>query len=267
MRTKFVSVMLVVLALLLAVDASAQKRNATRETTVLGSEIYTRNSFNKNSRGLSQYLIIPKGEWQLGMQVSHVSISSNNSEYMLLLNNIDANGSITKISPFLAYSYRNNRSIGLRMQYSTASGRVSQGDLDFLSDDLNFHIENLHANLTSYQAAVYHRSYIGLDNRGRIGLFSDIMLGYTNSRTAFVYNTETLDSYAKTHQVKLSLHPGIVVFAMNNVSMHVSMGIGGVSYNNTKYIKAGEVVGTRNYSKANFKLDVLDISMGMSIHL
>ena len=267
MRTKFVSVMLVVLALLLAVDASAQKRNATRETTVLGSEIYTRNSFNKNSRGLSQYLIIPKGEWQLGMQVSHVSISSNNSEYMLLLNNIDANGSITKISPFLAYSYRDNRSIGLRMQYSTASGNVSQGDLDFLSDDLNFHIENLHANLTSYQAAVYHRSYIGLDNRGRIGLFSDIMLGYTNSRTAFVYNTETLDSYAKTHQVKLSLHPGIVVFAMNNVSMHVSMGIGGVSYNNTKYIKAGEVVGTRNYSKANFKLDVLDISMGMSIHL
>ena len=126
MRTKFVSVMLVVLALLLAVDASAQKRNATRETTVLGSEIYTRNSFNKNSRGLSQYLIIPKGEWQLGMQVSHVSISSNNSEYMLLLNNIDANGSITKISPFLAYSYRNNRSIGLRMQYSTASGRVAQ---------------------------------------------------------------------------------------------------------------------------------------------
>lgn len=267
MRTKFVSVMLVVLALLLAVDASAQKRNATRETTVLGSEIYTRNSFNKNSRGLSQYLIIPKGEWQLGMQVSHVSISSNNSEYMLLLNNIDANGSITKISPFLAYSYRNNRSIGLRMQYSTASGRVSQGDLDFLSDDLNFHIENLHANLTSYQAAVYHRSYIGLDNRGRIGLFSDIMLGYTNSRTAFVYNTETMDSYAKTHQVKLSLHPGIVVFAMNNVSMHVSMGIGGVSYNNTQYIKAGEVVGTRDYSKANFKLDVLDISMGMSIHL
>ena len=144
---------------------------------------------------------------------------------------------------------------------------MSQGDLDFLSDDLNFHIENLHANLTSYQAAVYHRSYIGLDNRGRIGLFSDIMLGYTNSRTAFVYNTETMDSYAKTHQVKLSLHPGIVVFAMNNVSMHVSMGIGGVSYNNTQYIKAGEVVGTRDYSKANFKLDVLDISMGMSIHL
>ena len=76
-----------------------------------------------------------------------------------------------------------------------------------------------------------------------------------------------MDSHAKTHQVKLSLHPGIVVFAMNNVSMHVSIGIGGVSYNNTQYIKAGEVVGTRDYSKANFKLDVLDISMGMSIHL
>ena len=67
--------------------------------------------------------------------------------------------------------------------------------------------------------------------------------------------------------MKLSLHPGIVVFAMNNISMHVSMGIGGVSYNNTKYVKGGEVVGTRNFSKANFKLDILDISMGLAIHL
>lgn len=259
--------MLVVLGVLLAVDAVAQKRSSNRAVQRLGTEIVKNDSLRKHNRGLSQYLIIPKGEWQLGMQVSHVSLSSNNSEYMLLLNNIDANGAITKIAPFIAYSYKNNRSIGLRLQYSTASGNVEQGDLDFLSDDLNFHIEDIHANLTSYQAAIYHRSYIGLDNRGRIGLFSDIMLGYTNSKTGFVYNAETKDAYAKTQQVKLSLHPGIVIFAMNNVSMHVSMGIGGVSYNNTKYIKEGVVIGTRDYSKANFKLDILDISMGLSIHL
>jgi hypothetical protein len=45
------------------------------------------------------------------------------------------------------------------------------------------------------------------------------------------------------------------------------MGIGGVSYNNTKYIKGDEIIGTRNFSKANFKLDILDISIGLSIHL
>ena len=177
-------------------------------------------------------------------------------------NNIDANGAITKIAPFVAYSYRNNRSIGVKFQYSTASGAVQQGDLDLLSDDLNFHVEDIRADLLSFQAAVYHRSYVGLDNKGRIGLFNDIVLGYTNSRTEFVYDTNTEDTYARTDQVKLSLHPGVVIFVMNNISMHVSMGIGGVSYNNTKYIKNGETIGKRDFSKANFKLDVLGRSIG-----
>lgn len=270
MIRKSITIILLIVSVLFASSVFAQedktKPRPTRQTIELGGEIM--NDGNQHDRrGLSQYLIIPKGEWQLGLQLSHVSLSSNNSEYMLLLKNIDANGAITKIAPFVAYSYRNNRSIGARFQYSTASGAVQQGDLDFLSDDLNFHIEDINASLLSLQAAVYHRSYVGLDNKGRIGLFSDLMLSYTNSKTEFVYNTETHDTYAHADQVKLSLHPGVVVFVMNNVSMHVSMGIGGVSYNNTKYIKNGETIGKRDFSKANFKLDLLDINMGLSIHL
>lgn len=257
--------------MIVAGSATAQnvtkKDKHTRETIKLGAEIHKDSLKKRRNRGLLEHLIIPKGEWQVGAQISHVSMSSNNSEYMLLLNNIDANGSITKVAPFVAYSYHDNRSIGLKLQYTSASGTVEKGELDFLSDDLNFEIENVHAEMNSYQASIYHRSYIGLDNRGRIGLFSDISLGYTNSRTVFTYNEQTADTHAQSNQLKLSLHPGIVVFAMNNVSTHVSMGIGGVSFNNTKYIKAGETIGKRNYSRANFKLDVLDISIGVTIHL
>ena len=267
MKSRFISIILISICFWGVPKSFAQRQKQPREIIRLGTEILSKKCWKPNNRGLSQYLIIPRGEVQLGMQISHVSLSSNNSEYMLLLNNIDANGAITKIAPFVAYSYDDNTSVGLRLQYSTASGNLEQGDLDLLSDDLNFHVEDLHANLTSYQVAAYHRSYIGLDNKGRIGLFADLTLGYTNSKTMFIYNTQTEDAYAKSNQLKLSLHPGIVVFAMNNVSMHVSMGMGGVSYNNTKYIKGGEVVGTRNLSKANFKLDILDISVGLVVHL
>ena len=268
----FFKIFLLSAALLTSVGSMAQdkakREKQPRETIHLGAEINKADSLSKKSkRGLSQHLIIPKGEWQLGAQISHVSMSSDNSEYMLLLNNINATGSMTKVAPFVAYSYRDNRSIGLRFQYTSASGGVQSGDLSFLSDDLAFHIEDIHAEMTSTQTAIYHRSYIGLDSKGRIGLFSDITLGYTNGRTKFVYNEQTQDTHTQSNQVKLSLHPGIVVFAMNNVSTHVSIGIGGVSYNNTKYIKNGEVIGTRNFSKANFKLDILDISIGLSVHL
>ena len=257
--------------ILLSSGATAQHaagRDRQRPRSVkLGAEIRKDSLNRKSGRILSEHLIIPRGEWQVGAQVSHVSLSSNNSEYMLLVKNLDANGSITKVTPFVAYAYRDNRSVGLKLQYTSATGNVEKGDLDFLSDDLTFGIEDVRASMNSFQVAIYHRSYIGLDNRGRIGLFSDISLGYTNSRTVFTYNEETSDTYTRSNQLKLGLHPGIVIFAMNNVSTHVSMGIGGVSFNSTRYIKAGEVIGRRSYSKANFKLDVLDISIGVTIHL
>ena len=268
-----IKITFLIAALMISVSSMAQNYDLeykhARLPIKLGSEIGNKADSldKKHLRGLSQYLIIPKGEWQIGAQISHVSMSSDNSEYMLLLKNIDANGSMTKVAPFVAYSYRHNRSIGLRFQYTTASGDITQGDLDFLSEDLQFHVEDIHASMTAVQGAIYHRSYVGLDNRGRIGLFSDVMLGYTSSTNKFIYNEETLDTHTKTEQVKLSLHPGIVVFAMNNISTHVSIGIGGVSYNSTKYVKNGEVIGKRDFSKANFKLDVLDISIGLSIHL
>lgn len=249
------------------VSTSVKPSKKVRQTISLGEEIPRDTVGKKHHRGLKQHLIIPKGEWQIGAQISHVSLSSSNSEFMLLINGLDANASMTKIAPFFAYSYHNNRSIGVRFQYTTASGGVSKGELDLLSDDLNFEVENLRADLTSFQASIYHRSYLGLDNKGRIGVFADIALSYANNKNVFSYSEDTRHSFARTHQLKLGLFPGVVIFPMNNISTHVSMGIGGVSYNHTDYVKDGQVIGSRDFSKANFKLDVLDISIGLTIHL
>lgn len=269
LKTIFLGIAVLVATNIAAQEVAHQSKQRKRhhQTITLGEEIPQDTVGKKHHRGLKQHLIIPKGEWQLGAQLSHVSLSSDNSEYMLLINGLNANGSITKIAPFFAYSYHNNRSIGVRIQYTSASGSVKEGELDLLSDDLNFSVENLRAEMTSIQASVYHRSYLGLDNKGRIGVFADIALNYANNKTVFSYNEQTEGSYARTHQLKLSLHPGIVVFAMNNISTHVSMGIGGVSYNHTDYVKGGKTIGTRDYSKANFKLNVLDISIGLTVHL
>lgn len=248
-------------------QATEQKlKRKERPTITLGAEIPQNSAGKKHHRGLKQHLIIPKGEWQLGAQLSHVSLSSDNSEFMLLINGLNANASITKIAPFFAYSYHNNRSIGMRIQYTAASGYINQAEYDLLGN-LDGSIEDIGAELTAIQASVYHRSYLGLDNKGRIGVFADIALSYANRKNVFAYNATTENCHARTHQVKLSLHPGIVVFAMNNISTHVSMGIGGVSYNHTNLRENGKTIGTRDYSQAKFKLDIMDISVGLSIHL
>mgnify|MGYP006868102246 FL=1 len=154
----FIKEAIFIASILLAVGATAQNdtgRDRQKRSSIrLGAEIKKDNLKKNRTRALSEHLIIPKGEWQLGAQISHVSLSSSNSEYMMLLKNVDANGSITKVAPFVAYSYHDNRSVGLKLQYTSAAGDVEKGDLDFLSDDLNFEIEDVHASMNSFQAAI-----------------------------------------------------------------------------------------------------------------
>ena len=58
-----------------------------------------------------------------------------------------------------------------------------------------------------------------------------------------------------------------MIFVTNSISTHVAIGIGGATYNHIDYYKKGEVVGTRDFSKVRFMLDILDISFGLSFHI
>ena len=212
-------------------------------------------------------LFMPKGDFSAGVQFSYVDLFSNDSEYLMLLQHLDASGTMMTVAPYLDYTYRNNRTVGLRAKYSTAKGAVSNADLSMLSDDLSFSLSDIRADSRSIQTEVFHRAYASLDRRSRFGVFTDVSLGYSYTRTSFSYNEESLDSYSAANRVKIAVHPGLMVFVTNSISTHVSIGIGGATYNHIDYYKNGEIVGTRDFSKVRFMLDILDISFGLSFHI
>ena len=212
-------------------------------------------------------LFMPKGDFSAGVQFSYVDLFSNDSEYLMLLQHLDASGTMMTVAPYLDYTYRNNRTVGLRAKYSTAKGAVSNADLSMLSDDLSFSLSDIMADSRSIQAEVFHRAYAPLDKRSRFGVFTDVSLGYSYTRTSFSYNEESLDSYSAANRIKIAVHPGLMVFVTNSISTHVSIGIGGATYNHIDYYKNGEIVGTRDFSKVRFMLDILDISFGLSFHI
>ena len=212
-------------------------------------------------------LFMPKGDFSAGVQFSYVDLFSNDSEYLMLLQHLDASGTVMTVAPYLDYTYKNNQAVGVRAKYSTAKGAVSNADLSMLSDDLSFSVSDIQADSRSIQTEVFHRSYAPLDKRSRFGVFTDVSLGYSYTRTSFSYNEESLDSYSAANRVKISVHPGLMVFVTNSISTHVSIGIGGATYNHIDYYKNGEVVGTRDFSKVRFMLDILDISFGLSFHI
>lgn len=212
-------------------------------------------------------MFMPKGDFSAGVQFFYVDLFSSDSEYLMLLQHLDANGTMMTLAPYLDYTYKDNRSVGLRAKYSSAKGGISNADLSMLSDDLSFSLSDVQADSRTIQAEVFHRAYAPLDKRSRFGVFTDVSLGYSYTRTSFSYNEESLDTYAAANRVKIAVHPGLMVFVTNSISTHVSIGIGGATYNHIDYYKNGEVIGTRDFSKVRFMLDILDISFGLSFHI
>ncbi len=211
-------------------------------------------------------IFMPKGNVSAGIEFFHMNLGSSNSEVALILQHLNAKGDITSISPYFDYTYKDNKSVGFRTKYSNISGAVANADLSLLSDGMEMSLEDLNASSRSLQAEVYHRSYAALDERGRFGVFMDLALQWARTDTAFSYNAQNLDTSSVTQKLGLAFHPGLMVFVMNNISTHVAIGIGGVHYTKTDYLKNGENIGTRHHSRVNFMLDILDISYGLSLH-
>lgn len=212
-------------------------------------------------------LFMPKGTSGAGIQISYLDLGSTDSDIMLVLKELNATGTYMSVAPFYTYTYKDNRCIGARLKYTKGTGDISKADLSLFSDDLSFSVEDIAASTRSIQMQVFQRSYLGLDSHGRFGLFNDLTLSYGNTRSSFSLNQESLNAYSLTKKVKLGVSPGIMIFILNNVSTHVSMSIGGVSYTHTDNIKDGEVVGKRDFTKAHFAPDVTDITMGITIYL
>ena len=54
---------------------------------------------------------------------------------------------------------------------------------------------------------------------------------------------------------------------MNNVSIQVKLCLADLAYNNIKAFESNQVVGTRHAWKARASLNILDINLGLTIHL
>lgn len=227
----------------------------------------------RHTRRLSNHLIAPKGEIQMGTQVAYANLSSDDSELFLVLKDIDASASVFRITPFVGYTYSDNHAVGVRFAYTTMNGTLGKGMADLLNEGLEFGGDlGLQARMWGFSADVFHRTYVGLDNRGIVGLFWDIILGYSLQKTIV---GSSYGNYSFSNKASISFNPGIEVFPMNNVSLFVSLGLADASFNNVKNYESGVdgsqrhtvVTGTRNFWDARCKINLLDLNFGLTFHL
>ena len=246
-----------------AVSVSANTGIGNGDRIVLGEELVPRDT-SKVHR-FKNHLIAPKGEWQCGLSVMYADFSSSDSDYMLMLQGVDASASMLRLSPEAAYTFASNHAVGARFQYTNINGMVDTATADLLGN-LSMTLENINTYSRSISGCVFQRTYVGLDRYGRVGIFWDYVLGYTRTKSQFMIG-EGNPAFSIKNKIHLGFCPGIVYFPMNNVSVQASISLADLSYSMFSAYGADGCVGKRHAWKTQARLNVLNISFGHTVHL
>ena len=227
--------------------------------------IYTK-PVGRYDRGITNYRFIPKNKWIGGVTVSVFNFESDNSRLLFsLLKDIDLNLRTLSVKPFVGYAIKDNTVIGLKFGYSRISGGIDNLALNI--EDLDIALKDIKYTDDSYSFSLFHRSYIGLDPKGLFGLFNETTLGYSTGSTRFSRGADETLKYTDTsiNQLKVGINPGIAIFIMPNVGAEVSFGVAGFTYNWEKQKKSSGETGKRTNSGANFKINLFNINIGLTV--
>lgn len=216
-----------------------------------------------------------KGEVMMGLTASYGTLSSDDTDIMLILDNINADGTVATVKPFLGYFYRDNNCIGVRFGYRHMGGTLDNAYFDAgEGNDLSGKLPYIDLSSDNYSFGIFHRSYAGLDPKGRFGLFAEFELSLSTGTSNFAYDPDHTEggapnrTYSDNTQVKLSFNPGAAVYIFPNVCATLSFGLGGIQYNSVTQKDAdGNKVGSRKASNMRFRLNIAAINFGMTIHL
>ncbi len=222
-------------------------------------------------REINKGLFVYKGETMMGLTVSYGTLSSEDADMFPVFENINLKGNVTTVNPFIGYFYRNNKCFGVRFGYSHLSGTLDTFDINLGdSNDLDLDIPWLDLSSERFSFGVFHRSYVALDERGRFGLFAETELSFATGENNFSYKSGEDFKFTNSENstLKVWFNPGVAVYAFPNICATLSFGLGGFKYTSTRqFDEQGVQVGSRRYSKMNFRLNLADIRFGMTVHL
>ena len=231
---------------------------------------YSQVAIERSNPELRKVSFVDKGAVLIGAVGSYNKISTDNSEFFLLLENINLSASMFNLGADLAYAYRNNRLVGIRYRYNDLTGRIKGGEFDLgASNGIEMDIPEVGVTYTMSDYTIFHRNYYPLDKKGNVAFYIDSQLSYGDGDIYFEHDFSATPFllHNKVSNYEISFNPGIAVYIMPFVSTNVGLGLGGFMFSNVKqYDEKGEYIGERIFSDFKFNIDVLSINFGINIH-
>lgn len=251
--------------------AQSAETNATN-TTISAERIGVKQAKKPRiDREVNKHKFVFKGETMMGLTASYGTIDTEDTNIGLLLDELNIEGNIVSIKPFVGYFYRDNNCIGVRFGYSQTNGSLNNAAINLGEQSgISVGISDIHYHDNSYALGLFHRTYVPLDRKGRFSVFAEWELSGSMGKSQFSFGAaEQKDwSVSKTYKANLSFSPGLAVYIFPNVCASVSLGLGGLKYNHIRQEDGeGNFTGSRDFSKLQFRLNLADINIGVNVHL
>lgn len=225
-------------------------------------------NFGRYDRGLFNYLFIPRKQWAFGLTASYGEFDAKDVEILQALKDFDFSGKQYAIRPTVAYFFRNNQCVGLKLDYTRGEADLGRLSVN-LGDDLSFDIHDISYYSNKYSLGVFYRNYVGLGRAKRFAIFNEACLSFGSGTSRFKrpLDGKLRDTRTDLTEVALNFSPGLCVFVMDNVSFNVSFGVFGVHLRNEKQTTDGVEEGSRFSSGANFRFNLFNINFGIGVHI
>ena len=243
-------------------------------STVSASEKEEAEVFDRGV-GKMNSVFIPKGYVGGGITFSYKTYDVGNSTddvgYSMLFSLLsDMQGQMYTlgVSPSVSYFVANNLSIGARFNYDRTSLDVGNLGLS-LGDLASINIQDYHMLKNMYSGAVAMRYYMPIANSKRIAMFGEVQLGCEigESVTYRTVDGRNQGTFQTIYGGGINVVPGLCVFATNEVCVEVAVGVLGINYQYVKQQTNLVEESVMHQSGANFKINPLSISLGMSFYI
>lgn len=216
---------------------------------------------------IESHVFIPKGQWITGLSFSYTQSNQNNYQF-LVIENLSANTYNFKISPMVAYAFRNDMAIGLKFSYARSLAKLSGADF-VLGADTQMNFDHVYSLSHNYYGTIIYRNYFPMGSSKRFGFFNEVQLelGGGQSKLTRGIDESLTGAYERNFSLDIGLVPGIVVFLSNWSAMEVNVGVLGFSYKTTHSINDQIYHSRRHYKAANFKINLFSVTFGTTFYL
>lgn len=221
----------------------------------------------KFDRDIESTVFVPKGQWIFGVSFSYAQ--SNQDRYQFFVfEDISADTYSFKVSPMLAYTFKNDMAAGLKFSYTRSLVKLANTDL-VLDSESDMNIDHVYSLSHNYYATGIFRNYFSLGTSRRFGFFNEIQLelgGGQSKLTKGVGNNLT-GTYETNFSLDIGLVPGLMMFLSNWSAIEVNVGVLGFSYRNTWSTTDRIYHARRHSSSANFRINLLSITFGTTFYI